>query len=116
RQAFDVIDVGLFHLAQELAGVRGERLYITTLALGVDRVEGQRALAGAGEAGNDDELVARDRNVDVLEVMLARTAHDDGVKGHWRACLRAWRPGIVLSWWRPQARASGIHHSIAERA
>ena len=79
REALDVVDVRLLHLAEELAGVGGERLDITTLALGVDRVEGERALAGAGEAGDHDQLVARDRDVDVLEVMLAGAANNDGV-------------------------------------
>ena len=43
REALDVVDVGLLHLAEELAGVGGERLDITALALGVDGVEGERA-------------------------------------------------------------------------
>ena len=79
REALDVVDVRLLHLAEELARVGGERLDITTLTLGVDRVEGERGLAGAGQAGDHDELVARDRDVDVLEVVLAGAANDDGV-------------------------------------
>jgi len=41
REALDDVDVGLLHLAQELAGVRGERLHVAALALGVDGVEGE---------------------------------------------------------------------------
>ena len=37
----DVVDVRLLHQPQELTGVGGERLHITALALGVDRVEGE---------------------------------------------------------------------------
>ena len=37
----------------------------------------RRGLAGAGQAGDDHQLVARDLDVDVLEVVLARAAHDD---------------------------------------
>ena len=50
REALDEVDVGLVHLAEELAGVRRQRLDVAALALGEDRVEGQRGLAGAGQA------------------------------------------------------------------
>ena len=44
RQAADVIDVGLGHLAQELPGVAGQGLDVPPLPLGVERVERQRDL------------------------------------------------------------------------
>ena len=44
RQALDEVDGGLVHLAEELAGVRGERLHVPALPLSEDRVEGQRRL------------------------------------------------------------------------
>ena len=44
-QALDAIDVWLVHLAQELAGVGGERFYVAALALGVDGIEGQSGFA-----------------------------------------------------------------------
>ena len=77
RQAVDLIDVRLLHHLQELPGVGRQRLDIAPLPLGVDRVEGERGFAGAGEPGEHDELVARDRQIDVLEVVLARAANDD---------------------------------------
>ena len=40
-EAVDVVDVRLLHHLQELARVRGERLDVAALALGVDRVEGK---------------------------------------------------------------------------
>ena len=69
REAVNLVDIRLVHLAEELARVRRERLDIAALALGVDRIEGQGRLARAREARDDDELVARDVNVDVLEVV-----------------------------------------------
>ena len=69
------VDVGLLHLLEELPGVGGERLDVAALALGVDGVEGERGLARAGQPGDDHQLVARDLDVDVLEVVLARAAH-----------------------------------------
>ncbi len=82
RQALDGVDVRLVHLAEELAGVGGEALDVAALALGVDGVEGERGLARAREAGDDDEAVARQPQGDVLEVVLAG-AVDDEVAGHW---------------------------------
>ena len=80
REALDVVDVGLLHEPEELAGVGGERLYITPLTLRVDRVEGEGGLAGSAEAGDDHQPIARDRDGDVLEVVLARSNDGDAVR------------------------------------
>ena len=80
RQAVDLIDVRLLHHLQELPGVGREQLHVAALALGVDRIEGERRLAGAGEAGEHHELVTRDLEVDPLEIVLAGTANADRAK------------------------------------
>ena len=72
REPLDRVDVGLLHQAEELARVGRERLDVAPLALGVDRVEGKARLAGAREPGDHDQRVARQLNVDVLEVVLPR--------------------------------------------
>ena len=82
RQPVDLVDVRLLHLAQELAGVRRQALDVPPLALGVDRVEGEAGLARARQAGDHDEPVARERDVDVLQVVFARAAHDNSILGH----------------------------------
>ena len=76
-----MVHVGLVHLAEELAGVRREALDVAALALRVDRVEGQRGLAAPGEACNDDHHVAGQGDGNVLQVVLARSPHDDLVIG-----------------------------------
>ncbi|MNY05432.1 hypothetical protein D3C86_1381550 [compost metagenome] len=73
RQPLDGVDVGLLHHRQELAGVGGQRFHVAALALGVQGVEGQRRLARAGQAGDHDQLVARQGQVDVLQVVGAGT-------------------------------------------
>ena len=83
-QAVDLVDVRLLHLAEELAGVRAQALDIAALALGIDRVEGEARLAAPRQSGDDDEPVARERDVDVLEVVFARAAHDQSILGHLR--------------------------------
>ena len=72
RQAFDRIDLRLLHLLQELARIRGQRLHVAPLAFGIDGVEGQRGLPRPGDAGDYDQAVARDLEVEILEVVLAR--------------------------------------------
>jgi len=65
-EAVDRIDVRLLHLAQKLPRVRGQRLHIAPLPLGIDRVERERALARARKSGHDDQAVARELDGDVL--------------------------------------------------
>ena len=78
-QALDGVHLGLFHLADELAGIGGEALHVPALALGVDGVEGQRAFAGAGQAREDDELVPGDGEVDILQIVFPGAPDDDVV-------------------------------------
>ena len=54
RQALDEVDVGLVHLAEELARVRRQRLDVAALTLGVDRVERERRLPRTRQAGEHD--------------------------------------------------------------
>ena len=82
REAVDLVDVGLLHLAEELPGIRAQAFDVATLALGVDGVEGEARLARPGQTGDDHEPVARERDVDVLEVVFARAAHDESILGH----------------------------------
>ena len=92
RQALDRVDVGLVHLPEELARVGRERLDVAPLALGVERVEGKARLPGPRESGDDDELLARQLDGDVAEVVLPRTSDDDGVPPHFLNASR--RPPV----------------------
>ncbi len=84
-EAVDLVDVRLLHLAEELPRVGGQALDIAALALGIDRVEGQAGLAGAGQAGDDDEPIAREGDRHVLQIVFARSAHDELILGHERS-------------------------------
>ena len=80
RQPLDEVDVGLVHLAEELAGVRRQRLDVAPLALGEDRVEGERRLAGARQPREHDQGVPRQVERDVLEVVLPGTPNDQLIR------------------------------------
>ena len=77
RQAVDLVDVRLLHHLQELARIGRERLDIAALALGVDGVERERGFAGTRQPGEHHQPVARNVDVDVLEIVLARAADRD---------------------------------------
>ncbi len=71
RESLDQVDVGFLHSLQELSGVRRQRLDVAPLPLGVERVEGERGLAGTRQPGDDDQSVARQVEADVLQVVRA---------------------------------------------
>ena len=81
RQAVDLVDVRLLHHLQELARIGRQALDIAALALGIDRVEGERRFARARQAGHDDQPVARQVEIDVLEIVLARAANGNDIYG-----------------------------------
>ena len=74
RQAFDAVHVRLVHHRQELPGVRRQRLDVAALPLGIEGVEGQGGFARSGQAGDDDQPVARQVDVDIAQVVGAGTA------------------------------------------
>jgi hypothetical protein len=76
-EALDEVGVGLGELGEELARGGAEALDVAALALGEDGVEGEAALARAGGAGDDDELAAREVEVDALQVVGAGAADAD---------------------------------------
>ena len=92
-----MIDVGLLHHLQELARIGAERLDVTPLPLGIDGVEGEARLARAAEAGDHRQRLARDIDVDILEIVLARAA-DGEVSQH-----EAVRSSYVLLVSKPRA-------------
>ncbi len=93
RQALDQVHVRLAHQLQELAGVGRQAFHVTPLTLGIDGVEGERALARTGQPREHHELLARDVHVDVLQIVLTRAAHADEAVGIGHSRLTGARPG-----------------------
>jgi hypothetical protein len=54
-----------------------QALDVAALALGIEGVESQGRLAGAGRAGDNDKSITRDRNRQLAQVMLAGTVDAD---------------------------------------
>ena len=70
----------LRHPLEELLGVGRERLDVAPLPLGVERVEGERALARAGRAGDHGERAVGQLDGDALQIVLTGVDDaDDGI-------------------------------------
>ncbi len=76
-EALDEVDVRPVDLAEELPGVGGEGFHVPALALGEDRVERERRLAGAGQAREHDERIPRDVEVHVVEIVHTGTTNTE---------------------------------------
>jgi hypothetical protein len=75
-QPLDALDVGLRELVEKLSGIRRQRLHVATLTLRVDRVEGERRFARTAGAGDDDETISRQLEMQILQVVLLRASDD----------------------------------------
>ena len=109
RKAVDAVEVGLVHLAEELARVCREAFDVSALPLCVDGVEREARFAAARKARDDDQLIAWNGDIDVLQIMLAGSADDDGITCHSEPVptlfriLRAQRCMIAPNARRPQS-------------
>ena len=72
RQTRNVTHRRLLHLFKELTCVGTERLDIFSPALGINRIEGERAFTRAAYAGNYHQFIPWNAQTDVLEIVLRR--------------------------------------------
>ena len=75
RKAGDAVYVGTFERSEHVAGIGGERLDISPLALGVDGIERQRRLAAAAEARDYGERPVGNAHVNIFEIVDPRSDH-----------------------------------------
>ena len=66
RKSLDHIDIWLVHLPQKLPHISGKRLHIASASLGIDRIERERRLSGAGKSGKHAQCVAWDLHVHIF--------------------------------------------------
>ena len=79
RQPFDGIHIWLINLTEELPCVGRQTLDVTALTLSKNCVESERALTTATHTRKDHQLIARDGDVDVFEVVLTSTTHSNHI-------------------------------------
>ena len=73
----DEIAFGLTHTSQKLAGVTAEAFHIAPLPLGIECIECERGLAGTGQSGYDDQLVAGNFHINIFQIIDACPLYDD---------------------------------------
>ncbi len=78
RDAFDAVHLRLVHAVEELPRVGREGLDVAPLALGEERVERERTLPRTAQAGDDDELVERQIEIEILQVVVADAPEANG--------------------------------------
>src|SRR5262245_10880237 len=79
RNARDEIDIRRRQLFHELARVGVHRIEETSLALGEQQVKRERAFTRTAHACDHDELVARDREREVFQIMFPRAVNEDRI-------------------------------------
>ena len=79
REALDGIHIRLINLTEELPCVGRQTLDVTALTLSKNCVESERALTAATHTRKDHQLIARDGDVDVFEVVLTSTTHSNHI-------------------------------------
>ena len=79
RQPLDGIHIGLAHLFEELPGISRERLHVPPLAFGIDGIKRQGGLPRPAQPSDDDEFVSWNLDIEILQIVLTRTFHDNGI-------------------------------------
>src|SRR5262245_22709659 len=77
RKTFNGIDVRRFKPVEELPRIGGQRFDVPTLTLRVDGVEGQTRFSGTAKAGDYSQFVARNFDVNALEIVLPSASNSD---------------------------------------
>ncbi len=79
RDALDAVDARFVHAVEELPRVGREGLDVAPLALGIDRVEGERRFARTARAGDDVEESTGKFQVDAAQVVLPCSADAEDI-------------------------------------
>ena len=77
RDAFDAFDVRLVHAVEKLPGVGGKAFDVAALAFGVEDIEGEGRLTRTADTGHHGELVERNLDVEILQIVLLGAADAD---------------------------------------
>ena len=73
------IDVRLRHDLKKLPRVSGKAVEVAPLSFRVNDVESQRRFARPAQAGDDHELISRDVEADIFEIVLLGADNSNGV-------------------------------------
>ncbi len=95
RQAFDGIDVRYTDLVDQPPRIRRHGFEIAALRFGVEGRERQRRLARTGDTGEHHQRIARNVDIDVLEVVFPGSTHPDHAGGRVGGALGCHRVALI---------------------
>ena len=78
-QTLDHVHIGLVHELQKLPRIGGQAFHVPALAFGVQGIERQAGFARPAQTRDNHQLVARNVQVDILEVVCTRAADADSL-------------------------------------
>src|SRR5207247_9452886 len=82
RKAVDAICLRLIEALEELPRMKRKTFDVTPLPLGIERVEGQARLSAAADSADHDQLVLRNIEIDMLQVMDGDATELDVPRSH----------------------------------
>ncbi len=71
-QPRNLVHIGTLHIAHEMPRIGRKSLDVAALPFGINRIERQRRLATAAQASNHRQCVARNRHIDIAQIMHPR--------------------------------------------
>ena len=71
-----LVHVGTLHSADELSGIGRKGLHVAALPLGVDGIESERRFTRPRDSRDNDQRIARNLDIRILEIVDARARHD----------------------------------------
>ena len=92
RQAFDVVHLGFVHSSEKLACVGREAFDIASLPFGVEGVESEGGLSGAGESGDDNKTSEGDFKVNVFQIVDPCSFDENGFVHAQKSVKKSWKP------------------------
>src|SRR5581483_3947099 len=111
--AVNYVRIRLLYSLQELPCICRERFNIAALALGIDSVEGKGRLARPRNPGHHRQSVMGNLEVDVLQIVDAGAAYNDGFSGHLPGSPQRDR-GAPSSWFG--STAESFYYKAGRRA
>ena len=73
------VHIGFLHHRQKLPSISRQRLHITPLPLSIEGIKGQRRLPRPRKARNHNQLIPRQRQINIFQIMRTRTTNRNSI-------------------------------------
>ena len=80
RNIQDLIDIGFCRLSHPSPSIGRERFEISSRSLRIENPQRKRGFTGSGNAGNTYDLIQRNIDIDILQIVNPGASHTDGAR------------------------------------